>query len=242
MTGPGRPPQHHGAETRSSIAAAAGPQPPAGAPGLAFGRAPATRAGVLRGLAGGARRCYGLRTVFGIGLTEMILVGLVILMLFSPRELPGMMKTVAKVYGSLRRTAEDFRAQVMEADELREPIEEIRAAYHGTKQELLSAQELARRELGRARLEAMKAQQKLAELAREENRRDAQSKPSPLHGRVSASDKLEDDTKPAGSALPAAAPVAAVASPPAGSPPAAATPVAAAPVATTRAPDRSDAA
>lgn len=147
--------------------------------------------------------------VFGIGFTEMILVGIVILLLFSPRELPGMMKTIAQVYGSIRRSAEEFRAQVMEADELREPIEEIRAAYHGTKQELLSAQDLARRELGRARAEAMKAQQKLAELAREESRRDVPA----LKGRVSAKDQLDDDphhhppttsaTKPA--ATPAAA-------------------------------------
>lgn len=111
--------------------------------------------------------------MFGFGITELIVVGLVILMLFSPRELPGMMKTLARVYGSIRRTAEEFRAQVMEAEELREPIEEIRAAYHGTKQELLTAQELARRELGRARAEAMKAQQKLTELHREETRREA---------------------------------------------------------------------
>jgi Tat protein translocase TatB subunit len=148
-------------------------------------------------------------SVFGIGFTEMILVGIVILLLFSPRELPGMMKTIAQVYGSIRRSAEEFRAQVMEADELREPIEEIRAAYHGTKQELLSAQDLARRELGRARAEAMKAQQKLAELAREESRRDVPA----LKGRVSAKDQLDDDphhhppttsaTKPA--ATPAAA-------------------------------------
>lgn len=151
--------------------------------------------------------------MFGIGLTEMILIGLVILLLFSPRELPGMIKSVAKVYGSIRRTAEEFRAQVMEAEELREPIEEIRAAYHGTKQELLSAQELARRELGRARAEAMKAQQKLTELHREETRREAEATaalkaaetakptatpaPTPaLQGRVSASEPLEDDTPP----------------------------------------------
>ena len=123
-------------------------------------------------------------TVFGIGVTEMIVIGLVILMLFSPRELPGMMKTLARAYGSIRRTAEEFRAQVMDAEELREPIEEIRAAYHGTKTELLSAQELARRELGRARAEAMKAQQKLSELAREESRREV----SILKGRISASE------------------------------------------------------
>ena len=144
-------------------------------------------------------------SVFGIGFTEMILVGIVILLLFSPRELPGMMKTIAQVYGSIRRSAEEFRAQVMEADELREPIEEIRAAYHGTKQELLSAQDLARRELGRARSEAMKAQQKLAELAREESRRDV--KPT-LKGRVSATDKLDDDhhPQPATASTPAPSP------------------------------------
>ena len=122
--------------------------------------------------------------MFGIGVTEMIVIGLVILMLFSPRELPSMIKTLARAYGSIRRTAEEFRAQVMDAEELREPIEEIRAAYHGTKTELLSAQELARRELGRARAEAMKAQQKLSELAREESRREV----SMLKGRVSASE------------------------------------------------------
>lgn len=135
--------------------------------------------------------------VFGIGLTEMILIGLVILMLFSPRELPGMLKSVAKVYGSIRRTAEDFRSQVMDAEELREPIEEIRAAYHGTKQELMSAQDLARRELQRARSETMRAQQKLSELVREESRR---------------KDPLPEPAKPA-TATPAAIATAAPATP-----------------------------
>lgn len=158
--------------------------------------------------------------MFGIGLTEMILVGIVILLLFSPRELPGLMKTIAQVYGSVRRSAEEFRAQVMEADELREPIEEIRAAYHGTKQELLSAQELARRELGRARSEAMKAQQKLAQLAREESRRDALPSRSDaqLAGRVSAKDNPDEQHPPAVNAAPTA--------------PEAATPAATAPAAT----------
>lgn len=109
--------------------------------------------------------------MFGIGLTEMILVGLVALMLFSPRELPGVVKTLARFYGSIRRTAEHFRSQVMEAEELREPIDEIRAAYHGTRAEIDSARDLARRELSRARSEVLRAQQKINELAREEARR-----------------------------------------------------------------------
>jgi Tat protein translocase TatB subunit len=109
-------------------------------------------------------------SVFGMGLTEILLVGVVILLLFSPKELPGMIKSVARVYGSLRRTAEDFRAQVMEAEELREPFDEIRDAYKGTKAELAQAQGAARRELAKARLEARMAEQRLSRLAREEER------------------------------------------------------------------------
>lgn len=189
--------------------------------------------------------------MFGIGVTEMILIGLVILMLFSPRELPGMMKTLAKVYGSIRRTAEEFRAQVMEAEELREPIEEIRAAYHGTKQELMSAQELARRELGRARAEAMKAQQKLAEIAREESRRE-----TALKGRVSAGENLDEPNKPTSTppSLGSSAPVATTpaTTPAVPAPPAVPTPAPPPPVTESRPPlaavpdaakaDRSDAA
>lgn len=135
--------------------------------------------------------------MFGIGLTEMILVGIVALMLFSPKELPDMIKAIARVYGSIRRTAEQFRAQVMEADELREPIEEIRAAYHGTKAEIDSARDLARRELQRARTDVIRAQQKMNELAREEAKR------APALGdRVSATGPAEQ----APSASPAAAP------------------------------------
>jgi Sec-independent protein translocase protein TatA len=185
------------------------------------------------GASPGTRDAAIVCTVFGIGLTEMILIGLVVLMLFSPRELPGMMKTLAKVYGSIRRTAEDFRAQVMEAEELREPIEEIRAAYHGTKKELMSAQELARRELGRARAEAMKAQQKLQEIAREESRREAA-----LKNRVSASDDPDAEPKPAlGSTAPASSAPVLGSSAPVGAVPASNTaPVPAPPVAPTPAP------
>lgn len=171
--------------------------------------------------------------MFGFGITELIVVGLVILMLFSPRELPGMMKTLARVYGSIRRTAEEFRAQVMEAEELREPIEEIRAAYHGTKQELLTAQELARRELGRARAEAMKAQQKLTELHREETRREATA----IKGRVSANEALDDDPKPiAAPATASSAPVPEASKPTAATAPSAPVPEASKPPTLTESP------
>ncbi|MBK8261188.1 MAG: hypothetical protein IPK80_07580 [Nannocystis sp.] len=105
--------------------------------------------------------------MFGMGLLEILMVGIVVLLLFSPKELPGMIKSVARLYGSLRRTAEEFRAQVMESEELREPIDEIRSAFHGTRVELQKAQAMARRELQKARLEARLAEQRLVQLANE---------------------------------------------------------------------------
>ncbi|MBZ5712172.1 Sec-independent protein translocase subunit TatA/TatB [Nannocystis pusilla] len=142
--------------------------------------------------------------MFGIGLTEMILVGIVALMLFSPKELPSLIKTLAGIYGSIRRTAEQFRAQVMEADELREPIEEIRAAYHGTKAELDGARDVARRELQRARMEVVKAQQKINEIAREEAKR------APALGDRPAGTGPSEQV-PSASSAPAAAPAPAAA-------------------------------
>lgn len=168
------------------------------AAGVLAARAPGRAKRASGPLARTAGHCYGL-PVFGIGVTEMILVGLVALMLFSPKELPSLIKTLAGIYGSIRRTAEQFRAQVMEAEELREPIDEIRAAYHGTKAELDGARDVARRELQRARMEVVKAQQKINEIAREEAKR------APALGdRVEATGPSEQ--VPAASSAPAAVP------------------------------------
>lgn len=187
------------------IAARRGPEDP-GRPGPDWRRRAADSAGSANDtLARAAGHCYVL-AVFGIGLTEMILVGIVALMLFSPKELPGLIKTLAGLYGSIRRTAESFRSQVMDAEELREPIQEIRAAYHGTKAELDGAKDIARRELQRARVEVVRAQQKINEIAREESKR-----VPALEDRVSAtgsSEHVSSDTSPA-AAAPAAVPAAA---------------------------------
>lgn len=142
--------------------------------------------------------------VFGMGLTEILLVGIVVLLLFSPKELPGMIKGVARFYGSLRRTAEDFRAQVMEAEELREPLDEIRDAYRGTKAQLTEAQGAARRELAKARLEARMAEQRLARLAREES--DLASKEAAAKSAASSLPEGADEGPQEGAAPESAAP------------------------------------
>ncbi len=95
--------------------------------------------------------------VFGMGMLEILLVGAVVLMLFSPKELPGMIKSLARLYGGLRRTADEFRNQIMETDELRE----IRGEYHRTRSEINHARTMAQRELNRAKLEALRSRREV---------------------------------------------------------------------------------
>jgi len=93
----------------------------------------------------------------------MMVVAVVALMLFSPRELPKVAKIVARAYGTLRRTADEFRRAVMQNEDMREPIDEFRQALHGTRKELRKAEEMARRELAKARMDVRMAERKLRE-------------------------------------------------------------------------------
>lgn len=124
----------------------------------------------LAALAGG---CYRVG-VFGIGPFEMLVVAVLALMLFSPRELPKILKSISQLWGSLRRTADEFRDAIMQE----EAMQDIKDAVNGTKAELRDAESAARRELMKARMEARRAQNKLTKVARERDRqeRDAAAK------------------------------------------------------------------
>jgi len=67
---------------------------------------------------------------------EVMVVAVLIVLLFPPRELPKIARTVAQMYGQLRKTADDFRSAVMMDDELRAPIREIRSVYHDARYEI----------------------------------------------------------------------------------------------------------
>ena len=95
--------------------------------------------------------------MFGIGPVEFIIIAVVALMLFSPKELPGIIRTFTKFWGSLRATADDFKDAIMNEEEL----DEIKKAIKGGKDELKKAEAAARRELMKARVEMQKAQNKL---------------------------------------------------------------------------------
>lgn len=88
---------------------------------------------------------------------EIAVIGLLAVILFPPRELPKLARTVARFYGTIRRTADDFRAAIMEDPDLNEPIDEIKTAYRKTRWEVRRAEEAARRELAKARMDARMA-------------------------------------------------------------------------------------
>jgi Tat protein translocase TatB subunit len=95
--------------------------------------------------------------VFGVGPTEMVVIAVVALLLFSPKELPKMLRTVARVWGQLRATADEFKDTIMHAD----GVDEIHEIVKGGKKQLQDAENAARRELMKARADMRRAQQKL---------------------------------------------------------------------------------
>ena len=95
--------------------------------------------------------------MFGVGPTEMVVIAVVALLLFSPKELPKILRTVARVWGQLRATADEFKDTIMHAD----GVDEIQEIVKGGKKQLQDAENAARRELMKARADMRRAQQKL---------------------------------------------------------------------------------
>jgi sec-independent protein translocase protein TatB len=50
--------------------------------------------------------------MMGISMQEFLLIALVALVFIGPRELPGMMRTVARLFGMAQRAAREFHAQL----------------------------------------------------------------------------------------------------------------------------------
>ncbi len=51
------------------------------------------------------------------GPSELVLVFLVVLLLFGPRKLPGIARSIGHLLHQLRRASDDFRDQLMRVDE-----------------------------------------------------------------------------------------------------------------------------
>lgn len=88
------------------------------------------------------------------------------LLLFSPKELPKILRGVTQLWGSLRRTADEFRDAILQE----EAMQDLKDAVEGTKAQLRDVEGEARRELMKARMEARRAENKLVKVARERER------------------------------------------------------------------------
>ncbi len=101
----------------------------------------------------------------------MMEIGLIIViavMLFPPTELPKLARSIARIYGQVRRTAEDFRNTVLEDEDLRAPIDEIKGAYNDARWEVRDAERKARQQLAKAQMDMRMATARRLQAEREE--------------------------------------------------------------------------
>jgi Sec-independent protein translocase protein TatA len=137
----------------------------------------------------------------------LIIIAVVALMLFSPKELPGIIRTFTKFWGSLRATADDFKDAIMNEEEL----DEIKKAMKGGKEELKKVEATARRELMKARVEMQKAQNKLIKTVKASEQAQKQEAIGPADGSAPEGAAAAVGAAPAGT--PAAASPAATTAP-----------------------------
>lgn len=137
----------------------------------------------------------------------MMEIGLIIViavMLFPPKELPKLVRSIAKIYGQVRRTAEDFRNTVLEDEDLREPIDEIKGAYNDARWEVRDAERKARQQLAKAQMDM-----RLATARRLQAEREAAGKTDGAGGKTDGIEGKTEAEGPAPSAAraPSASPV-----------------------------------
>lgn len=104
----------------------------------------------------------------------MMEIGLIIalaVMLFPPTELPKLVRSIARIYGQVRKTAEDFRNTVLEDEDLREPIDQIKGAYNDARWEVRDAERKARQQLAKAQMDM-----RMATARRIQSEREAEAK------------------------------------------------------------------
>jgi Tat protein translocase TatB subunit len=55
--------------------------------------------------------------VFGIGMQEMVIVGLLFLVIFGPKNLPGMARDIGRFVSDARRSVEEFKEDLVSEKE-----------------------------------------------------------------------------------------------------------------------------
>ena len=69
--------------------------------------------------------------MFDLGTTKLLLLGIIALLVVGPKELPGMLRTIGRYIGMMKRQAAEFRTQFDEAmkesefSELKKQVEDL---------------------------------------------------------------------------------------------------------------------
>ena len=59
--------------------------------------------------------------MFGIGMTEIVVILVIALLIFGPNKLPELARSLGKGFGEFRRASYDLRQSLMEASDLDPP-------------------------------------------------------------------------------------------------------------------------
>ena len=59
--------------------------------------------------------------MFGIGPQELIIIGLLVLVIFGPKKLPGMAKDLGRFVNEARNHIDEFKSELTSSGEIKEP-------------------------------------------------------------------------------------------------------------------------
>ena len=64
--------------------------------------------------------------MFGIGVQEMVIIGLIVLVIFGPKNLPGMARDVGRFVSDARRSVDEFKEDLVSESSEKEDGQELR--------------------------------------------------------------------------------------------------------------------
>ena len=64
--------------------------------------------------------------MFGIGMQEMVIIGLIVLVIFGPKNLPGMARDIGRFVSDARRSVDEFKEDLVSENSDKEDGQELR--------------------------------------------------------------------------------------------------------------------
>jgi Tat protein translocase TatB subunit len=73
------------------------------------------------------------KNMFGIGMPELILIAVIALIVIGPEKLPGLARTLGKIFGELKKATNEFK----ETMEVETKMADVKKAFNGINEEAL---------------------------------------------------------------------------------------------------------